>query len=106
MIRFRGARTTVRDRVISMASKRMAFEEPSQGEPAAFERAVKTDGLSGVIGAGRVEAAAPAGSEGVQDRRKGVLVEEQEGEKETLQEPGKAPERWRHPLHGRGARRE
>jgi len=90
MIRFRGARTTVRDRVISMASEGMAFEEPFQGEPAAFDGPVKTDGISGVIGAGRIKAATPARSKGVKDRGEGVPVEKQKGEEETLEEPGKA----------------
>lgn len=73
-----------------MASERMAFEEPFEGEPAAFEGPVKTDGFSGVIGAGRIEAATPARGEGVKDRGEGVPVEKQKGEEETLKEPGKA----------------
>lgn len=99
MIRFRGARTTVRDRVISMASKWMALEEPLCGQPAAFEGTMEADGLRGVIGTGRVEAAASARGEGVKNGGKGVLIEEKDSQKKGLKEPDKAPQEWLQRFH-------
>ena len=89
MIRRLSARTSVRNRIISMPAPWMAAGEPLQGEPAALERAVTPDCFKGVLRTGGDEAAPAARGECVEDRGNDVPVDMEKRDKQALEGPAR-----------------